>query len=257
MEINNNSTETEINVNNLEETRAKVAIASDGLTFFERVLNIVKNNSFHTIFKTIFFIFLVYCIFNPSWVVDRYDEIKSKRHAIELSERFNQSANVSNELTRLYKNMGADRAFFIEYHNSVKSLEGAPFAYGSMNFEEVDESADYISDEYSEFMLTKYKFIKYLYDTLIFVGPLSNLEEIDRRFYLKLYSDEISYIAMIEVEGVDQPIGVLGVTWGKETEIKKLNKEAIKRELRSSGLRIALMVSDPKHRDKLKDKNEK
>lgn len=255
MDVNNNSSEIENKASNTEEIKAKVAIASDSLTLFERVLGIVKNNSFHTIFKAIFFIFLIYCMIDPMWVIDRYEEIKSKRHAIELSERFDQSTNVSNELCRLVKVMGANRAFFIEYHNSVKSLEGAPFAYGNMSFEEIDDRSDYISDEYSDFMLTKYKAIKYLYDKWYFIGPLDNLEEVDRRFYLKLSSDNIKYIAMVQVEGVDQPIGCLGVTWSDDFDCNNMNVEGIKKELRTSSLKIALMLSDPKHRDKLQRKN--
>ena len=215
------------------------------------MLAICKKYSFLDIIKTLFIsILVIYVSFfalNPTYIFDKYEESKDDKHKIELTERFTQTRAVNTELTSILNKTNADRVFFIEYHNSVKSLQGAPFAYGSMDFEEVKNGIGYIGDEYTNFALTKYKFVSYLNEHLIFVGLLDEIEEIDRRLYLKLLSNDIKHIALIEVEGTEHPLGVLGVSWTQDSESMSKENE-VKRELRSGALRLALILDNKKER---------
>lgn len=239
------------NTNLVKETKEKIQVISEGTTLFERLLAISKKYSFWDILKTLFIsILVVYMSFlfmNPSYIFEKYTKLMEDKHKVELSERFAQSRVVSNELSLMLNKTNADRVFFIEYHNSVKSLQGAPFAFGSMDFEEVAEGVDFIGDEYTNFSLTKYKFVSYINEHLIFFGPVENIEEIDRRLYLKLLSNDIQYIALIEVEGTEHPLGILGFSWTIDNFDDAAKKEnEIKKELRSGALKLALTLDNKK-----------
>lgn len=233
--------------NGISETKEKIVVASDGLSFFERLLVLNRQYSIWEIIKTLFTMAFViwfgFLAINPSYLFDKYEEIRKREHAEELHKRFDSSKELTAELSILMHKLHADRAFFIEYHNSIKSLEGAPFAYGSMNFEEVEDGVDFMGDTYTNFSLAKYKLVNHLYENLMYVGDVDGIETIDRRLYLKLLSDGIKQIALIEVEGADAPLGILGVTWSKH-DVMKDYKASIKKELRSYSMKIAHINKD-------------
>lgn len=226
----------------IAETKEKIVVASDGLSFFERLLELNRRYSIWEVIKTLitmaFVIWFGYLAMNPTYIIDKYDEIQKREHAEELHKRFDSSKELNAELSILLNKLHADRVFFIEYHNSIKSLEGAPFAYGSMNFEETSDGVEFIGDEYTNFSLAKYKMVQHLYENLMYIGDVKGLEDIDKRLSLKLVSDGIKQIALIEVEGIDAPLGILGVTWSKH-DVMKDYKDSIKKELRSFSVKIA------------------
>lgn len=251
---NNSSTQ---NTNKLKEEREeievikeKVVVTNGGLNIFERILELNRKYSFMEIMKsvfiTLFLVFIGYTMYNPTWMVDRYKEMEKNKHTEELHHRFEKTKLVNYELENIMNKLHAERSFFIEYHNSVKSLEGAPFAFGSMDFESTTNGAVFIGDEYTNFSLTKYPMVNYLYDHLIFVGDLSEMEGIDKRLAVKLKTNEIKQIALIEVEGTDAPLGILGVTWSKH-DVMATYKEQIKKELRGGSVRISYILNKNKN----------
>lgn len=205
----------------LQENKEKVTIIDSGVSTFGRMIEIVKNNSLWTLFKTfvvaVFFGLLAFVILNPTYIFEKYQEYEDKKHSEELAERFNRMEELNGELSETLMELHADRAFFIEYHNSVKSLQGAPFAYGSMSFEKLHPNRDvmFMADEYSDFPLTKYEMVSYLYENKFFIGTIDELMEIDMRLATKLQASNVTQVALIEVWGDNQPLGILGVTWGE------------------------------------------
>lgn len=205
----------------LQENKEKVTIIDSGVSTFGRMIDIVKNNSLWTIFKTfvvaLFFGLLVFTILNPAYIFEKYQEYEDKKHSEELTERFDRMEELNGALNETLMELHADRAFFIEYHNSVKSLQGAPFAYGSMSFEKLHPNRDvmFMADEYSDFPLTKYETVSYLYENKFFIGTVEELNAIDKRLATKLQASNVTQIALIEVWGDNQPLGILGVTWGE------------------------------------------
>ena len=230
----------------LKETKEKVVIANDGLRFFERILELNRKYSlleiFKSVFVTIFIIVVGITLINPNWVVEKYKEHEKATHSEELNKRFEQTQLVNHELEVMMSKLHADRSFFIEYHNSVKSLEGAPFAFGSMDFETTSDEIVFIGDEYTNFSLTKYRMVNYLSNHLLFIGNVSEIEPIDKRLYMKLLSNDINQIALIEVEGTETPLGILGVTWSKH-DVLSTYKDQIKKEMRAGATRVALILS--------------
>ena len=232
--------------NTIKDTKEKIVVANDGLNFFERILELNRKYSIWEIVKSslvcVFIVFVGYTMLNPTWVIDRYEEIKQIEHSGDLNQRFNQTEKVNAELENIMNKLHAERAFFIEYHNSVKSLEGAPFAFGSMDFETTSDGIQFIGDEYTNFSLTKYRLVNYLFNNSILIGNIDEIKDIDKRLYMKLQSNEIKQIALIEVEGTETPMGILGVTWSKH-DVMSTYKEQIKKEIRSGAVRISLLLS--------------
>lgn len=209
----------------LQENQEKVTIINSGVSTFARLIDIVKNNSLWVLLKTLlitlFFGLIIFTILNPGYVFDRYIEYEEKIHSKELAERFDRMENLNGELNELLMELHSDRTFFIEYHNSVKSLQGAPFAYGSMSFEKLHPNRDviFMADEYSDFPLTKYEMVTYLYDKKFFMGTITELMTIDKRLATKLNVSNVTQVALIEVWGDNQPLGILGATWGEHEVI--------------------------------------
>lgn len=211
---------------------------STGISFLEKVLKLAKNYSFMDILKAIVIImFMGYTaifMFNPEYLFKKYDEVKAKEHSENLLQRINNSVVVKTELENLLHTTNADRAFLIEFHNSIKSVEGFPYAYGSMNYEVVKDSIDYVSDEYTNFSLTKYDFIPYMLKNNLFLGDMEMVKSIDNRLHYKFISNGVKEIALIVIEGVDLPLGILGLSYCNDgisniQEIKALlRKEALK-----------------------------
>lgn len=225
--------DTKKNEQMLQENKEKVTIIDSGISTFGRMIDIVKNNSLWTLFKTfvvtLFFGIIVFIILNPAYIFERYQEFEDKKHSEELAERFNRMEDLNKELSETLMELHADRTFFIEYHNSVKSLQGAPFAYGSMSFEKLHPNRDvmFMADEYSDFPLTKYETVSYLYDKKIFIGTIKELNEIDKRLATKLQVSNVTQVVLIEVWGENQPLGILGATWS-EHEVLSTYSEKIK-----------------------------
>ena len=209
----------------LQENQEKVTIIDSGISTFGKMIDIVKNNSLWVLLKTLlitlFFGLIIFIILNPGYVFDRYIEYEEKIHSKELAERFDRMETLNTELNELLMELHSDRAFFIEYHNSVKSLQGAPFAYGSMSFEKLHPNRDviFMADEYSDFPLTKYEMVTYLYDKKFFMGTITELMAIDKRLATKLNVSNVTQVALIEVWGDNQPLGILGVTWSEHEVI--------------------------------------
>lgn len=209
----------------LQENKEKVTIIDSGVSTFGKVIDIVKNNSLWTLFKTfvvvVFFGLLGFIILNPAYIFERYQEFEDKKHSEELAERFDRMEMLNRELSETLMELHADRTFFIEYHNSVKSLQGAPFAYGSMSFEKIHPNREvvFMADEYSDFPLTKYETVTYLYEHKIFLGTIEMLTDIDKRLATKLKASNVTQVVLIEVWGDNQPLGILGATWSEHEVI--------------------------------------
>lgn len=217
---------------------------STGVSLLERVLKITKNYSFIEIVKAIVVImFMGYTMvftFNPDYMFNKYESKKAKEHSENLMMRLNNSVVVKTELENLLHSTEADRAFLIEFHNSIKSVEGFPYAYGSMNYEVVRDSIDYISDEYTNFSLTKYDFIPYMLKNNLYIGDIEAIKSIDNRLYYKFLSNNINDMALIVIEGVELPLGILGISYCNNT---MNNIQDIKAILRKEALKISLHLT--------------
>lgn len=199
-----------------------------GLGVLDKVVNFFNKHSVFSILKSVFlcsFIgYFIYFTLNPQIIIDRIEKAKSEKHTEDITNRFINTKTIQNEIKMLLSETSADRAILIEYHNSVQSLQGLPFAYGSLNFEEISDNVEfYLGDEFSNFNTSKYPICNYLMDNPLWYGNIDELEEVDKRLALKLKASKVEYIVMLEIMGSEQPVGILVVTYTEKAIIPHIN----------------------------------
>lgn len=225
----------------------KLNNAQQGAGLLEKFVAMVDKYGIKKIIKGLgVFVFASYIIFfalNPRYLFEKYNDYITKRHNEQLTERMAVVESLNNEIDRIKNKLDADRVFIIEFHNSVKSIEGFPFAFGSMNFETCSDGIMYVSDEYNGFNLSKYKLIPYIYKNNIFMGNVEDIKEIDNRLYLKFLSNDVHKIYLIKIEGMSMPTGILGVTYCEE---KNIDEQHIMSVLRQEVIRAGYIMSQKK-----------
>ena len=185
--------------------------------------------------------YIMFFALNPSYILKKYEQYVTDLHNKQLTERMYVVEKLNAEIEKIKMKVDADRVFIIEFHNSVKSIEGFPFAFGSMNFETCDDGIHYVSDEYTNFNLSKYKLVPYIYKNNIFMGDVEDIKDIDNRLYLKFLSNDVKKIYLIKIEGLNMPTGILGVTY---CEDKGINDQHIMSILRQEVIKTGYIMSN-------------
>lgn len=224
---------------------SKLDTVDNGTGVINKIMDLYGKYGFKNIFKgvisAIVIGYIVFFALNPTYIIDKWDEKQAEKHSIEITQRFNTVNNINNEIERIKDKLQADRVFIIEFHNSVKSLNGYPFAFGSMNFETCNDGVFYVGDEYTNFNLSKYKLVSHLYNNTTFFGSVEEVKTIDNRLYLKFLSNDVKEIGLITIEGVNSPNGILGVTYCTDNPTR--NWSEIKSILRKEAVRIGLLFN--------------
>lgn len=237
-------------VNNMDnKINDKITTVEKGLGTLDKVVNFFSTHSTWSIVKSVllcsFIGYFIYFSLNPQIIVERVEKAKSEKHSEDINNRFLHSKTIQNELKMLLTETSADRAILIEYHNSVQSLQGLPFAYGSLNFEEISKNVEYyLGDEFNNFNTSKYSICNYLMDNPLWYGDIAALEDIDRRLALKLGASKVQYLVLIEIMGKEQPIGILAVTYTGNTAVPHINSVISK--MRQFEIRVAHLLSNTK-----------
>ena len=224
----------------------KLDTVEKGLGILEKVITFFNKNSIWSIVKSVFLcVFIGYFLYfslNPSIILDRIEKAKTEKHIEDINNRFHNTKTIQNEIKMLLNETSADRALLIEYHNSIQSLQGLPFAFGSLNFEEISNNVEfYLGDEFSNFNTSKYPICNYLMDNPLWYGDINELEKIDRRLALKLKASKVQYLVIIEVMGSEQPIGILAVTYTVDSNIPNIN--TIINKMRQFEIKIAHLLT--------------
>lgn len=225
----------------------KFSTIEKGLGILDKVVTFFNSHSVWSVVKSVFlcgFIgYFIYFTLNPSIILDRIEKAKTEKHTEDINNRFANSKTIQNEIKMLLRETAADRAILIEYHNSVQSLQGLPFAYGSLNFEEISDNVEfYLGDEFNNFNTSKYSVCNYLMDNPLWYGDITELENIDKRLALKLGASKVQYLVMIEIMGDEQPIGILVVTYTEKAIIPNIN--SIISKMRQFEIKIAHLLSN-------------
>ena len=224
----------------------KLDTVEKSLGILEKVITFFNKNSVWSIVKSVFLcVFIGYFLYfslNPSIILDRIEKAKTEKHIEDINNRFHNTKTIQNEIKMLLNETSADRALLIEYHNSIQSLQGLPFAFGSLNFEEISNNVEfYLGDEFSNFNTSKYPICNYLMDNPLWYGDINELEKIDRRLALKLKASKTHYLVMIEIMGSEQPIGILAVIYTTDSNIPNIN--TIISKMRQFEIKIAHLLS--------------
>ena len=141
-------------------------------------------------------------------------EIEKEREHAEYNEiRTDIKPYIDRIIENTMMKLECDRCYVIEMHNGNNNPSGLPFIYGEMTYEESEYNVDDVDDEYMNINLSRYKFPMYIKNHGMFVGSVDELRSIDPKLAKKLDSDDVTYIAIVSINGTEGEIGVFGVTY--------------------------------------------
>lgn len=226
--------------------KTPVEVSEKSLSNFEKVLGLISKYGIWNLFKgTVFFVFFSYMVYiavNPGAMFERYDNYIREKHARSTEYRMETSPLVRNYLNQLSLEIGADRAYIIEYHNGKSNPTGLQWQFGEMTFLS-DNAPDDIKGEYQEMSLAKYPIFYELNENMFWGGTITDLEEVDKRFALRAKINEAQYVsfAMLYGENLEE-IGVLGISYTDSTKIAE--NMAIKKAMKKYSTAISPLLDE-------------
>lgn len=148
--------------------------------------------------------------------LDVRDKQKEIDHQEGLVRRVENIKIINALIKETMYELGADRASIIEMHNGTNNVDGLPFLYGEMTYEQVRMGVDHVDDLYIKMNLTRYVFPLYLSEKNYFVGSIEEVSKIDDKIARKMESEGTRFVVVFGLHGVTSPIGYLAFTWNGE-----------------------------------------
>lgn len=201
--------------------------------FIEKLSNLIRKFGLQNIFLSIMLLFIVVAVgqfvFNPEHVIERYEEITSKRHTEAVIKRLENEPDIRRNLIELRNEINADRVYVLETHNGGTNLAGLPFLYVDLTYAEPKSSLAWLETEYKNVRLSRYPWATELYQNSYYSEYVDYLKDIDPELYFRLTSEDVTYMAAIMMYGRNNPSGVIGVVYTSEDKMP--SKDEIRKAL--------------------------
>lgn len=181
-------------------------------------------------------------VLNPEIIYENIKEKQEKEHSARVERRLEVDPTVRNLLRECVSELGCDRAFVCEFHNGTNNFVGLPFLYADMKYEEVADGILNVDIEYINFNLTRYQFVPYGLKQGYWEGTTDEMEVVDKRFAGHLRIDGIEYSSYIVISGVDEKIGILGVSYSI-SNISSVQRATVKRKLLEVSQKLGILLS--------------
>lgn len=215
-----------------------------GVGILDKALSLVEKYKIRTIFKGIFIILLIAGVFgfisNPTYVFEQYKQWEDDQHKAKIEFRLKNTEKLHVKAEQLMYRVGADRVLILELHNGLNGMGGLPFAKCSATYEALNISTHPVADQYQSVNLSLMPFASHLFTNGYWCGNIEDLEKIDRGLYHKMAANDTTHFAACVVEGVDEPLAFLFVSF-KNIEDNH-NCEEIRENLRHIALETALLL---------------
>lgn len=184
----------------------------------EKLVKVIDKYGLKKVCQAIFVLFLLFlALFNDSSnqvkIVEMIFQKQKTEHSKALEYRNEISPKIKFELQKLLMNTGANRAFILEMHNGVNNPTGLPFLYAEMTYEEDSDGTPPIGDDYARMNVSRYDFLTYIHEQCHWYSTTDSLMTIDRVLANKIKLNDVEYLGCVELKGVYQPIGFLGISF--------------------------------------------
>ena len=193
-----------------------------------KVIEYIKNNSFLQITKYIlqiaFWIMILATAANYkevfSWCYKTATEIASEKHDKLTEYRLRINSEVAAILEEMCKECGGSRSYILEFHNGTNNPSGLPFYYMNMTYEYTDTSRTYSGvSEWGDLLISRFNLVSEFYAKGLFVGSIEEVATIDEKMAAKLISNDVKYMGCILLYGKNKPLGILGVSTEKDSNL--------------------------------------
>lgn len=224
------------------------------LGWLDRGLAIVERYRLKTIFKALFILALVagFIAFlkNPTWVFEKYEEWKRHEHSIALEQRMANSHKVHISNEKLLYKVGADRVMTLELHNGLENANGLPFSKCSATYESLNMNVSPISNQYQNVNLSLMPFVNEIFRKGYWSGDVDEIAAIDKGLYYKMKSNGTEHFACCLIEGVEQPLAFLFVSFKNPIDSTAHDCSHIRENIRHIALEQALLLELNKYINK-------
>lgn len=215
-----------------------------GLGWLDKALNIVDKYKFRTIFKAIIIILIVAAtvgfINNPTYIFEKYKEWSDQQHKELLEKRMKNNEKLHLKAEQLLYRINADRVMILELHNGLENAAGLPFSKCSATYEALNVGVKPIADQYQSVNLSLMPFATYLFEKGYWCGDVEELAEIDRGLYYKMMANETTHFAACVVEGVDNALAFIFVSFKATDDNHKCDE--VRENIRHISLETALLL---------------
>lgn len=228
----------------MENQEQKINILTSIFSIFQKSVEWSKKYTFLEMLKGLFVLVtsaaVLFIFLNPSYFLERYEQFKEKQHTAEVDKRLEISPKINFILEKLLVSTRCDRAFLMELHNGTNNLNGLPFLYGDLTYEQVgNDELDYISDFYVNVPLARFPVTQKLFDDGYWYGTVDELANIDKRLASRIKINNGSWIALILLKGSEHYLGIIGVSF---TDSLSVNKVAVGRNLRTAAINTITLL---------------
>lgn len=214
-----------------------------GLGIFDRVLGMVEKYKIKTILKGIVITLLIAgtigFINNPTWIFEQYSNWEKTQHQEQLELRLNNTNKINHLLDKALYRMGVDRIILLECHNGITGVGGLPFAKCSATFETLNDGIYPVANQYQEVNLSLMPFSSFLFENGYWCGDVDDLKILDKGLYHKMAGNGTTHFAACVIEGVDNPLAFMFVSFATDVEH---DCEEIRNNIRHLSLELALLL---------------
>ena len=214
-----------------------------GLGWLDKILSIIEKYRIKTILKGVLVILIIAAtvgfIGNPTWIFEQYEAWKDKEHAERLNIRMRNNEKLHILAEKLMYKVDADRVMVLELHNGLENAVGLPFSKCTATYEALNTDVYPIANQYQGVNLSLMPFANYLFQNGYWCGDVDELEKIDRGLFHKIKGNGTEHIACCLVEGVDEPLAFIFVSFA---EIPNHDCDDVRQNLRHIALETALLL---------------
>lgn len=221
----------------------KIEDTTQSIGLLEKVLQICDKYSVLQILKALAVLITVsvflFIAFNPSRIFELYDDYKERQHDEAMKQRTLYAPQIQTALDQLRINTKADRVLFLEYHNGTVSTGGLPFKFASAAFESLSDDIYPVASQYADVNLTLLPFASYIHKHSYHCGNIELLKDIDKSLMYRMMSNDVEHLAITEVRGVKEPLGILVLTYTHPIEH---NCDEIRAQMDRTAIDIAVKL---------------
>ena len=227
-------------------------LEGEQLGFLEKVIKIINKYGLFKVFQALcvigIFVYLMYNAHTIGQSVQGIVRNEIETHAEKIEQEHNDALEIRKKikpdidkaLKEALVSLDADRVFVMEMHNGNNNTSGLPFVYGEMTYEQVRSGIGHIDDDYINLNLSRFSFPLYLEKEHIWQGSMEELANIDDKLAKRLSSNEVTYIAITHIHGVDNLLGYFGITYCNNKQPKPIKD--IVAQLTMTTQQLAIML---------------
>lgn len=221
----------------------KIEDTTQSIGLLEKILQICDKYSVLQILKALAVLITVsvvlFIAFNPSRIFELYDDYKERQHDEAMKQRTLYAPQIQTALDQLRINTKADRVLFLEYHNGTVSTGGLPFKFASAAFESLSDNIYPVASQYADVNLTLLPFASYIHKHSYHYGNIELLKDIDKSLMYRMMSNDVEHLAITEVRGAKEPLGILVLTYTHPIEH---NCDEIRAQMDRTAIDIAVKL---------------